>query len=88
MWPELVSCVEQAVAVARDLGDVALMARAAISTNQGALWQSAPYGEVHEEVVAALRDSLAGLPPGDDQLRCRVLLSLANELYYALGALR
>jgi DNA-binding SARP family transcriptional activator len=84
MWPELVAGVEQAVAVARELGDVALMARAAISTNQGALWQSAPYGEVHEGVVGALRDSLAGLPPGDGELRCRVLLSLANELYYAV----
>ncbi|WP_457110893.1 BTAD domain-containing putative transcriptional regulator [Marmoricola sp. URHA0025 HA25] len=81
-WPELVGCVEQAVAVARQIGDVELVARAAISTNQGALWQSAPYGEVHEGVVGALRDSLAGLPPGDGPLRCRVLLGLANELYY------
>jgi len=82
MWPDLVACVEQAVVVARELGDVGLVARAAISTNQGALWQSAPYGEVHEGMVGALRDSLADLPPGDDQLRCRVLLGLANELYY------
>jgi DNA-binding SARP family transcriptional activator len=81
-WPDLVARVEEAVAVAREIGDVELVAQAAISTNQGALWQSAPYGEVHEGVVAALRDSLANLSPGDGPLRCRVLLGLANELYY------
>jgi DNA-binding SARP family transcriptional activator/tetratricopeptide (TPR) repeat protein len=82
MWPELVACVEQAVAVARRIGDVELVATAATATNQGSLWQSAPYGEVHEGVVQALRDSLEGLPSVDGALRCRVLLGLANELYY------
>jgi DNA-binding SARP family transcriptional activator len=83
MWPELKSCVEQAVALADEIGDVELMARAAISTNQGSLWQSAKFGEVHEGVVAALRRSLEELPQGDGALRCRVLLGLGNETYYA-----
>ena len=32
----------------------------------GALWQSAPHGAVHDDVVVALRRSLGGLPPDDD----------------------
>ncbi len=83
MWPELTSTVEVAVAVAeRDLDDYELTARAAISTTQGALWQSAAHGQVHEQVVGALRRSLDRLPDDDSPLRCRVLLGLANELYY------
>lgn len=83
MWPELVATVEQAVRVARDeLGDVELTARAAVATSQGALWQSAGHGEVHEEVVGALRWSLERLPAGDGATRCRVLLALANELLH------
>ncbi len=82
MWPELTRTVGEAVAVGESLGDVELTARAAIATTQGTLWQSAAPGEVHEEVVAALRRSLDRLPATDGALRCRVLLSLANELYY------
>ena len=82
MWPELTATVEQAVAVAEEIDDPALVATAAIATTQGALWQSAPHGEVHEGVVRALRSCLDRLPPEDGALRCRVLLGLANELYY------
>jgi hypothetical protein len=83
MWPELVATVEQALRVARDeLGDVELTARAAGATSQGALWQSAGHGEVHEEVVSALRWSLERLPEGDGAVRCRALLALANEVVH------
>jgi DNA-binding SARP family transcriptional activator len=83
MWPELVATVEQAVRVARDdLADVELTARAAVATSHGALWQSAGHGEVHEEIVGALRWSLDRLPAADGATRCRVLLALANELLH------
>jgi DNA-binding SARP family transcriptional activator len=82
MWTELIATVEEAVEVGEALGDVELTARAAIATTQGALWQSAAPGQVHEAVVAALRRSLERLPDTDDPLRCRVLLGLSNELYY------
>ncbi len=83
MWPELVATVEQALRVARDdLADVELTARAAGATSQGALWQSAGHGEVHEEVVSALQWSLERLPDGDGAVRCRALLSLANEVVH------
>jgi len=83
MWPELVAAVEQALRVARDeLGDVELTARAAGATSQGALWQSAGHGEVHEDVVSALEWSLERLPLADGATRCRALLSLANEVVH------
>jgi DNA-binding SARP family transcriptional activator len=82
MWPELVATVEEAVRVAReDLHDVELTARAAIATSQGALWQSAAHGAVHEQVVGALRWSLERHPE-QSAMRCRILLGLANELVH------
>ncbi len=83
MWNELTATVEHAIRVATEMGDPVLVAEAAIATTQGALWQSAAHGEVHDEIVAALRRSLAALPPEDSPLRCRCMMSLANELYYA-----
>lgn len=82
MWSELTRTVESAVDVARALEDPVRVARAAISTTQGGLWQSAAYGQVNEPLLRALRTSLAALPAEDSPLRCRVLLGLANELYY------
>lgn len=79
-WSDLVAGVEQAIELAHRVDDVELVARAAIAPNQGSLWHSAPHGEVHEGVLAALRESLARLPDGDGALRCRVQLSLAHEL--------
>jgi DNA-binding SARP family transcriptional activator len=83
MGPQLVATAEQAIAVAEAIGDVTLLARAAISTTHGVLWQSGSYGEVHGGVIGALERCLAELPADDVTNRCRVLLGLAIELYYA-----
>jgi len=82
-WPLLTATVEDAIRVAEGLGDPVLVAEAAIATTRGALWQSAHYGHIHHEIIAALRRSLAALPDEDSDLRCRCLLSLGAELYYA-----
>ena len=82
-WNDLTPTVEQAIAVAEQMGDPVLVAEAAISTTHGALWQSAPHGEVHAKIVAALRRSLKALPDRECTLRCRCMLSLADELYYS-----
>jgi DNA-binding SARP family transcriptional activator len=82
MGPQLVATAEEAIAVAEAIGDVTLLARAAISTTHGVLWQSGPYGEVHGGVIAALERCLVELPADDVTNRCRVLLGLAIELYY------
>lgn len=72
-----------AVAEADRLGDITRVARAAVGTAEGALWQIRPYGQVDENIVAVLRRVLRDLPAEDSQLRCRALLVLASELYYA-----
>jgi DNA-binding winged helix-turn-helix (wHTH) protein/tetratricopeptide (TPR) repeat protein len=66
----------QAAQHARELGDSALMARAALTVATPML------GEVDQEVVDALREALAGLPPEDD-LRALVLCALAKTSCYS-----
>jgi hypothetical protein len=81
-WTGLVQTAEDAVAVADELGDVELLARAGTTTALGALWQSGPHGSVNAVVTDALRRALDRLPPEDSPLRCRTMLSLALEIYY------
>ena len=82
-WEGLVQTVERGIAVADELGDLERVGRMAIGATIGALWQSAGHGTTHDTVVDALRRALAGLPSEDSPLRCRVMLALANEIYYA-----
>ena len=81
-WRRMTAAAEKAIEVAEDVGDLELVAQAAMSTSIGALWQSAPAGQVHDGVVSALRRCLAGLPTEDGATRCRTMLALAHELYY------
>ncbi|MGH1562957.1 BTAD domain-containing putative transcriptional regulator [Mumia sp. DW29H23] len=81
-WDELTDAVEEAIAVADEIGDPTLLARAAVATTRGALWQSRTFGETKQAVVDAQRRSLAALPEDDSPVRCTLLISLANELYY------
>jgi DNA-binding SARP family transcriptional activator len=84
-WTALGLVAHEALASARRLGDPELVARAAWSTTQGALWQPTRYGEVDEEIVGALRECLQVLPPGDSDARCRTLMVLACEAYHVLA---
>jgi DNA-binding SARP family transcriptional activator len=81
-WDDLTDAVEEAITVADEIGDPELLARAAVATTRGALWQSRTFGETKETVVGAQRRALDALPAGDSALRCTLLISLANELYY------
>jgi DNA-binding SARP family transcriptional activator len=81
-WTFLLEAVERAIETADEVGDVRLLGRAGAAMTIGALWQSAAHGQTHDQVVGALRPALAGLPTADDAHRCRVMLGLANELYY------
>ncbi len=81
--PELVRAVEEAIQVGKQMRDPEAVARAAIATTQGVLWRSGLGGGINEQVVGALRGSLARLAEEDGDLRCRSMLALANELYDA-----
>lgn len=80
MLPELVAAVERSIEVAEAAGDLTRSARAATQTTRRMLWRSAPYGEVNELVVGALRRALGELPETEVELRSRVLASLVLEL--------
>jgi tetratricopeptide (TPR) repeat protein len=81
-WAGLVEVAEELISVARELDDVELLAEAGTTTAVGALWQSGPHGTVNQIVVDSLRECLSRLPEADSPLRCRVMLSLALEIYY------
>jgi hypothetical protein len=80
-WGPLIEAELTAVRVARDVGDVERVATAASAMTLG-LWQSAPFGSVNPDIVAALRWCLDRLPVEDSRARCHTLLSLANEQYF------
>jgi hypothetical protein len=71
------------VAEAERMADIVLAARAAVATGEGALWLVRSYGQTEQLMIDVLRRALRELPADDSELRCRVLLVLANELYYS-----
>ncbi|WP_165400373.1 BTAD domain-containing putative transcriptional regulator [Motilibacter rhizosphaerae] len=85
-WLDLRPVVHEALAAAQRLGDLERVFTAATLPTDGAYWLASPYGQVDEVVVAALRQLLEALPRHDDPRRCRVMLSLASEVYYATGS--
>ncbi|MFI5426521.1 ATP-binding protein [Aeromicrobium sp. UC242_57] len=87
-WEAAEECVASAVALADRLGDHEALARAALSTVEGAVWYSNSFGEVNAFIIDTLERVLQGLPRDDSELRCRVLLSLGIELYFSADAAR
>jgi DNA-binding SARP family transcriptional activator len=80
-WVELREVAHEAIEVAEEAGDIDLLIRAGAMTSTGALWTPGG-GEVDELIVAALRSALDRLPADDEARRCRVMVSLAGEIYY------
>jgi DNA-binding SARP family transcriptional activator len=75
--------VAEAVAQAWRLRDPRRAAVAAVTSADGSLWALRPYGVVDHGMVQTLERALRELPAADERLRCRALLVLAAELYYA-----
>ncbi|MCP2338783.1 BTAD domain-containing putative transcriptional regulator [Actinomadura rupiterrae] len=67
------------VAEARALGDMELLARAITSYDVPTLWTPREYGSVDTDLLAAAREALDGLPDDADELRARLLTTLAIE---------
>lgn len=78
-WIDLRPVIHRAIDAATTLDQRVAAATQSLTL---ALWQAAHHGEVDEIVVGALREALEELPAGDHPLRCRVMLSLAGEIYY------
>lgn len=85
-WVDLRPLVHHAVVSAEVLGDLDRLVDAATMPVTNALWQTTRHGEVDDVIVAVLRSALDRLPPGDGPQRCRVMLSLAEEIYYGATA--
>lgn len=72
----------RAVSQAWRMDDPRRAATAAVAAVDGALWVPRQY-VVDDAMVDTLRRTLHALSADDEQLRCRVMLVLAAELYYA-----
>ncbi|MDL4818052.1 ATP-binding protein [Actinomadura opuntiae] len=70
----------RAIADARALGDVRLLARIIVAFDVPTLWTSREYGILDREVIEATEHALAGSPGDDPALRARLLTTLAIEL--------
>ncbi len=79
---EMHGAVDEAVAIAGRLGDPDLVVRAAATATADALWPARAYGEANHAVIDVMRSALTVLPR-DSAVRCRLLLALAAEAYYA-----
>lgn len=71
-----------AIDLATSLGDLELLAEAAVAGSEGGLWSNRVQGEAHRGLLAALRRASDQLPH-DTPLRCRTYLALSRELYWA-----
>ncbi|MFI0368271.1 BTAD domain-containing putative transcriptional regulator [Actinomadura sp. 1N219] len=69
-----------AIADARALGDVRLLARIIASFDVPTLWTSREYGTLDHDIVDATGEALARLPADEPELRVRLLTTLAMEL--------
>ena len=76
--PRARQAFHSAAAQARSSGEALLLARAALGA--AATW--APTGAVEPGRIALLREALAALPPGQDQLKAHLLSSLASARYW------
>jgi DNA-binding SARP family transcriptional activator len=80
---EMTEALDEAIGIADELDDPELVMGAASVAADGSVWQVRPYGFVNEDVVAALRRALERLPEEDSEVRCRLLVLLAGELFYS-----
>ncbi|MEU4827422.1 BTAD domain-containing putative transcriptional regulator [Actinomadura sp. NPDC023710] len=69
-----------AIADARALGDVRLLARIIVGFGVPTLWSAREYGSLDAAVVEAVDEALARLPEDEPELRVRLLATLAMEL--------
>jgi DNA-binding SARP family transcriptional activator len=72
--------LSEAIAIGRELGDIELVATAAVACGGPGLWNWRDYAQVDHEVIRALDECRIALPDGP--LRCRTTANLSVELVY------
>lgn len=80
---EMMDAADEAIAIAADLGRPDLLVAASQIMIGGAVWPVRTYGTVNQGVIRAIRQALETVGRDDSETRCRLLLGLAGELYYA-----
>lgn len=70
----------ECVRAAQPLDDPALLGRVITAFDAPMLWQTHEYGRHDHELVGVVEQTLTRLQPGEQQLRCRLLATLAFEL--------
>ncbi|MGG5258383.1 BTAD domain-containing putative transcriptional regulator [Phycicoccus avicenniae] len=84
-WRRVVEAVVEAVGLARDADDPQRVATAVAALSRYNIWLPQAYGEVFEDLVDDLRTVLRSAGAQDHPTRCRLMLALALQLYYAPG---
>ncbi len=84
-WRAVVEAVAEAVRLASADGDPDRVALAVAGLTRYNIWLPQSYDEVSEDLVDDLREALAVAGPRDSPTRCRLMLALAVQLYYAPG---
>ncbi|HEV2254020.1 MAG TPA: BTAD domain-containing putative transcriptional regulator [Streptosporangiaceae bacterium] len=69
-----------AIRAALPLREPALLAKVITAFDVPQLFQTHEYGVTDHELLETVEQTLAGLPPGDHPLRCRLLSTMAFEL--------
>ena len=82
-WRAVVEAVVQAVRLAGAEGDPDRVALAVTGLTRYNVWLPQSYGEVFEDLVDDLREAIAVAGDEDSATRCRLMLALAVQLYYA-----
>lgn len=82
LLPEATQAVLQAIDLASSVGDTDAMVRAATLLDQPFIWPNQAYGQVDQQVTAALERVLAAIPADPTPGRASVLSALTCELAY------
>lgn len=82
-WRGVVGAALEAISLARGAHDAVGVAHAAAEITRNCLWTPHEWGVVLEDTVDDLRWALRELGDSAPADRCRLMLSLAVELYYA-----
>ncbi len=81
-WDQVLPCAAEAISLARREEDLPRLAAAAQAATDNLVWTPQQWNEVLDDTIEDLRWALARTPQHDSADRCRLMLSLAVQLYY------